>query len=360
MATLSLQHLDKIYDNKVQAVYDFNLDVKDGELIVLVGPSGCGKSTTLRMVAGLEDISAGHLLLDGKDITQTPAKDRDMAMVFQNYALYGHMTIYENMAFSLTLRKENPNVIHKKVLAAAEILGLTEQLNKKPSQLSGGQRQRVAMGRSIVRNPKVFLFDEPLSNLDAKLRGATRREILLLHKRLNATMLYVTHDQTEALTLADRIVCMSMGHVQQVGTPLELYDTPANLFVASFIGLPPMNFFNVTVTEDALVSDALRVPLTERERGILKGYAGKEIVLGVRPEDIEAGGEVLVNVFSNENLGMNTLVHGHLAAGNTPENKITCKLKGWCDYKAGDQVSVAFVRRHFFDKETTNAIREEA
>ncbi|MGN1179086.1 MAG: ABC transporter ATP-binding protein, partial [Candidatus Ornithospirochaeta sp.] len=201
MATLNLQHIDKIYDNNVQAVFDFNLDVKDGELIVLVGPSGCGKSTTLRMVAGLEDISNGKLLLDGKDITQTPAKDRDMAMVFQNYALYGHMTVYENMAFSLTLRKEDPNVIHKKVLAAAEILNLTTQLNKKPSQLSGGQRQRVAMGRAIVRTPKVFLFDEPLSNLDAKLRGSTRREILLLHKRLKATMLYVTHDQTEALTL---------------------------------------------------------------------------------------------------------------------------------------------------------------
>ena len=360
MATLSLQHLDKIYDNNVQAVYDFNLDVKDGELIVLVGPSGCGKSTTLRMVAGLEDISAGHLLLDGKDITQTPAKDRDMAMVFQNYALYGHMTIYENMAFSLTLRKENPNVIHKKVLAAAEILDLTAQLNKKPSQLSGGQRQRVAMGRSIVRNPKVFLFDEPLSNLDAKLRSATRREILLLHKRLQATMLYVTHDQTEALTLADRIVCMSMGHVQQVGTPLELYDTPANLFVASFIGLPPMNFFTVTVGEDALVNSALRVPLTEQERGLLKAYAGREIVLGVRPEDITAGGETMVKVFSNENLGMNTLVHGHLLSGEQTEDRITCKLRGWCDYKAGDTVPVTFVRRHFFDKDTTDAIRGEA
>jgi len=359
MATLSLQHLDKIYDNKVQAVFDFNLDVKDGELIVLVGPSGCGKSTTLRMVAGLEDISTGHLLLDGKDITQTPAKDRDMAMVFQNYALYGHMTIYENMAFSLTLRKENPNVIHKKVLAAAEILGLTEQLNKKPAQLSGGQRQRVAMGRSIVRNPKVFLFDEPLSNLDAKLRGATRREILLLHKRLNATMLYVTHDQTEALTLADRIVCMSMGHVQQVGTPLELYDTPANLFVASFIGLPPMNFFDVTVGNGVLTSDVLNVPLTAEEQHALRAYAGKQIVLGVRPEDIVEQGQVLVNVFSNENLGMNTLVHGHIGS-NDPSHKITCKLRGWCDYKAGDEVPVTFVRKHFFDKETTNAIRGEA
>ena len=193
MASINLRNLNKIYDNNVQAVYDFNLDVKDGELIVLVGPSGCGKSTTLRMVAGLEDITSGQLIIDGNDVTATPPKDRDIAMVFQNYALYAHMTVYENMAFSLTLRKENPNVIHEKVIAAAEILGLTDQLNKKPRQLSGGQRQRVAMGRAIVRKPKVFLFDEPLSNLDAKLRGATRREILLLHKKLGATMLYVTH-----------------------------------------------------------------------------------------------------------------------------------------------------------------------
>jgi len=358
MAELKIQHVDKIYDNNVQAVFDFNLDVKDGELIVLVGPSGCGKSTTLRMIAGLEDISAGHLLLDGKDITQAPAKDRDMAMVFQNYALYGHMTIYENMAFSLTLRKENPNVIHKKVLAAAEILGLTSQLNKKPSQLSGGQRQRVAMGRSIVRNPKVFLFDEPLSNLDAKLRGATRREILLLHKRLKATMLYVTHDQTEALTLADRIVCMSMGHVQQVGTPIELYDAPANKFVASFIGLPPMNFFDVTVREGMLEGKGFTVPLSEEEKGILLPYAGKEIDLGVRPEDVAADGSIGMKVFSNENLGMNTLVHGHIGGVETPSSKISAKLRGWCDYKEGDNVGVSFSRKHFFDKESGNAIRK--
>ncbi|MCH5288093.1 MAG: sn-glycerol-3-phosphate ABC transporter ATP-binding protein UgpC [Christensenellaceae bacterium] len=359
MATLNIQHIDKIYDNNVQAVFDFNLDVKDGELIVLVGPSGCGKSTTLRMVAGLEDISAGKLLLDGKDITQTPAKDRDMAMVFQNYALYGHMTIYENMAFSLTLRKENPNVIHKKVLAAAEILGLTSQLNKKPAQLSGGQRQRVAMGRSIVRNPKVFLFDEPLSNLDAKLRGATRREILLLHKRLNATMLYVTHDQTEALTLADRIVCMSMGHVQQVGTPLELYDSPANIFVASFIGLPPMNFFDVRVSGAELVGEGFRVGLDAAEQKLLAPYNGKAITLGVRPENIVLGNDVPVTVSSNENLGMNTLVHGHIGGSKAVSAKISAKLKGWSDYKYGDTVSFTFKRKHFFDKETTNAIREE-
>ena len=359
MAELSLQHLDKIYDNNVQAVYDFNLDVKDGELIVLVGPSGCGKSTTLRMVAGLEDISAGKLLLDGKDITNAPAKDRDMAMVFQNYALYGHMTVYENMAFSLTLRKEDPNVIHQKVLGAAEVLGLTEQLNKKPSQLSGGQRQRVAMGRSIVRNPKLFLFDEPLSNLDAKLRSSTRREILLLHKRLGATMLYVTHDQTEALTLADRIVCMSMGHVQQIGTPLELYDEPANLFVASFIGLPPMNFIDGKVENGTLVTKFFTLQLSEEEKKLLRNYEGKEIVLGIRPENTKVGTDFPLKVTTNENLGMNTLVHGHIGADGKGE-RITCKLAGWCDYKPGDVVGISITRKHFFDKETTNAIRMEA
>ncbi len=353
MAELKLQHIDKIYDNNVQAVFDFNLDVTDGELIVLVGPSGCGKSTTLRMVAGLEDISNGHLLLDGRDITQTPAKDRDMAMVFQSYALYGHMTIYENMAFSMTLRKEDPNVIHKKVLAAAEILGLTSQLNKKPNQLSGGQRQRVAMGRAIVRNPKVFLFDEPLSNLDAKLRGATRREILLLHKRLQATMLYVTHDQTEALTLADRIVCMSMGHVQQVGTPLELYDRPDNVFVASFIGLPPMNFFDVKVGEGELTGKGFKVSLTDEEKKTLAAYKGREITLGVRPEEVDVGQGINATVTNSENLGMNTLVYGDITQGV----KITAKLRGWCDYKVGDKAQFVFKRKHFFDKETTNAIR---
>ncbi len=356
MAELSLHHIDKIYDNNVQAVYDFNIDIKDGELIVLVGPSGCGKSTTLRMVAGLEDISNGTLLLDGRDITRVPAKDRDMAMVFQNYALYGHMTIYENMAFSLVLRKEDPNVIHKKVLAAAEILGLTSQLNKKPAQLSGGQRQRVAMGRSIVRNPKVFLFDEPLSNLDAKLRGATRREILLLHKRLNATMMYVTHDQTEALTLADRIVCMSMGHVQQIGTPLELYDSPNNTFVAGFIGLPPMNFFDVTFQDGALKGKGFEVQLSDEEKATLADYNRKEITLGVRPEDIveQPDSGLPVKVFSNENLGMNTLIHGHMG----DNLRISAKLRGWANYKTGDVVKLGFKRMHFFDKETTNAIRK--
>ena len=352
MASLSLQNLNKIYDNNVQAVFDFNMDINDGEFIVLVGPSGCGKSTTLRMIAGLEDISSGKLIIDGEDVTQKPPKDRDIAMFFQNYALYGHMTIYENMAFSLTLRHEDPNVIHEKVLAAAEILGLTDQLNKKPKQLSGGQRQRVAMGRAIVRTPKVFLFDEPLSNLDAKLRGATRREILLLHKRLGATMIYVTHDQTEALTLADRIVCMSMGYVQQIGTPLELYDNPANLFVASFIGLPPMNFFDCKVEEGKLVGDGITYVLKDEEKAVLKDYVGKVITLGVRPENIVHGDDVKLNVISNENLGQTTLVHGTIGG-----HKATAKLREWANYKLGDEVSVSFDRVHFFDKETTNAIR---
>ena len=357
MAELRLEHVEKVYDNNVKAVHDFNLDVKDGELIVLVGPSGCGKSTTLRMIAGLEDISSGHLYLDGKDITAMAPKDRDMAMVFQNYALYGHKTIYDNMAFSLTLRKEDPNIIHRKVLDAAEILDLDAQLGKKPAQLSGGQRQRVAMGRAIVRNPKVFLFDEPLSNLDAKLRSSTRREIMLLHKRLNATILYVTHDQTEALTLADRIVCMSMGHVQQVGTPLELYDEPANLFVAGFIGLPPMNTFDMKVQGDKLVGQDFSLPLTADEQKTLAAYQGKEIVLGIRPENVEEGDQFTINVTNNENLGMNTLVHGHVATASGHGAPIVCKLKGWCDYKNGDQVRLSCNRKHFFDKETTNAIR---
>ena len=305
------------------------------------------------MIAGLEDISSGTLIIDGKDVTQMPPKDRDIAMVFQNYALYGHMTIYENMAFSLTLLHENPNVIHEKVMAAAEILGLTDQLNKKPKQLSGGQRQRVAMGRAIVRTPKVFLFDEPLSNLDAKLRGATRREIMLLHKRLGATMLYVTHDQTEALTLADRIVCMSMGYVQQIGTPLELYDTPANIFVASFIGLPPMNFFNATVKGESLILEGGQsISLTEEETKLLTSYDGKEITLGVRPENIIRGNDLAMKVTNCENLGQTTLVHGTLNG-----HKVTAKLREWCNIPYGDELGIAFNRKHFFDKETTNAIR---
>ncbi len=355
MPNVSLQHIEKIYDGGVQAVWDFNLDVSDGEFIVLVGPSGCGKSTTLRMVAGLEDISHGKLIIDGKDCTRLPPKDRDIAMVFQNYALYGHMTIYENMAFSLVLRKENKEVIHRKVMAAAEILDLKTQLNKKPKQLSGGQRQRVAMGRAIVRNPKVFLFDEPLSNLDAKLRGSMRREIMLLHKKLGATMMYVTHDQTEALTLADRIVCMSMGHIQQIGKPIDLYEHPANTFVATFIGLPPMNMFEGKVEGGNFVCDLFTYPLTADQKKMLADYDGKEVILGVRPENFTMDGKIPFTVTNNENLGMNTLVHGKIAGVKT----VVYKIARWTDYKYGDEILVGFdsEKMHFFDKETTLAIR---
>lgn len=349
MPEVNLRHLDKIYDGGVQAVYDFDMDIHDGEFIVLVGPSGCGKSTTLRMVAGLEDISNGQLIIDGKDCTRMPPKDRDIAMVFQNYALYGHMTIYENMAFSLTLRKEDKLVIHRKVMAAAEILDLKTQLNKKPKQLSGGQRQRVAIGRAIVRNPKVFLFDEPLSNLDAKLRGSMRRELMLLHKKLNATIMYVTHDQTEALTLADRIVCMSMGHIQQIGKPIELYEHPANTFVATFIGLPPMNLFDGKIEKNHFVCDLFDYPLNDEQKENLKDYEGKEVILGVRPENFTRDGHINFNVTNNENLGMNTLVHGKVEG----KKIVVCKFAEWCNYKYGDVIQLGFQedKMHFFEKD---------
>ena len=276
-------------------------------------------------------------------------------MVFQNYALYGHMTIYENMAFSLTLRKEKKEIIHRKVMAAAEILDLKSQLNKKPRQLSGGQRQRVAMGRAIVRNPKVFLFDEPLSNLDAQLRGSMRRELMLLHKKLNATIIYVTHDQTEALTLADRIVCMSMGHVQQIGRPIDLYEYPANTFVATFIGLPPMNMFNGKIENGRFVSEFFEYPLDSEQKQRLSSYEGKDIILGVRPENVTRSGPISFFVENNENLGMNTLVHGKVGG----KKIVVCKFAEWCNYKYGDTISIGFEpdRMHFFDVETTKAIR---
>ncbi len=354
MSGIQLKNINKVYDNNVQAVFDFNMDIEDGEFIVLVGPSGCGKSTTLRMIAGLEDITTGQLIINDKDVTTMPPKDRDIAMVFQNYALYAHLTVYHNMAFSLVLRNEKPEVIHKKVMEAARILELENQLNKKPKQLSGGQRQRVAVGRAIVRNPNVFLFDEPLSNLDAKLRGSMRREIKLLHQKLGKTIIYVTHDQTEALTLADRIVCMSDGKVQQIGKPIELYDNPVNLFVASFIGLPPMNFFDVVYENGKLVNENFTIEADEKQKAKLSAYEGKTIVMGVRPEDINLGDEIKLKVSINENLGMNTLVHGFIG-----KKKVVSKIPKWCTYKLGDEIMVSFDRNkmHFFDKETTLAIK---
>lgn len=365
MAHVVLDHLKKIYpaekgtdNNKgVLAVEDFNIDIKDGEFIVLVGPSGCGKSTTLRMIAGLEEISEGHAYVDDKEVTNLAAKDRDMAMVFQNYALYAHMTIYQNMAFSLVLRKEKPEIIHEKVMYAARVLDLVSQLNKKPAALSGGQRQRVAVGRAIVRNPKVFLFDEPLSNLDAKLRSSMRRELKLLHKKLDATIIYVTHDQIEALTLANRIVVMSMGKVQQIDTPLKIYSDPNNLFVAGFIGNPPMNFINGIVDENGnFVNDSCSFKLPSDSIELIKrnNYFNKKIVFGFRPEHCIENGHVECKIDLLEHLGQSTLIHSYL--GN---NKVVIKLPGWLDYESGAKISVDFDSKLicFFDADTSERIR---
>ena len=300
MVELNLKNIYKKYPNSEHySVEDFNLDIKDKEFIVFVGPSGCGKSTTLRMVAGLEEITEGKLYIDGEVVNDKSPKDRDIAMVFQNYALYPHMTVYENMAFGLKLRKYKKDDIDKRVREAAASLGLTEFLDRKPADLSGGQRQRVAMGRAIVRDAKVFLMDEPLSNLDAKLRVSMRAEIAKIHQRIGSTTIYVTHDQTEAMTLADRIVIMSstknpdgsgtIGRVEQIGTPQELYNTPANKFVAGFIGSPAMNFFEVTVHDDKIVSASgveLEVPLGQLKILKDKGYLGKKVIFGIRPEDV--------------------------------------------------------------------------
>lgn len=287
MAKVELKDINKVYDNNVQAVFDFNLEIEDRDLVVLVGPSGCGKSTTLRMIAGLEEITSGEFKIDGKLMNDVEPKDRDIAMVFQSYALYPHMNVYKNMAFGLKLRKFPKDEIDKRVREAAEILGLTPYLDRKPKALSGGQRQRVALGRAIVRNAKLFLMDEPLSNLDAKLRGHMRAEIIKLHKNLGATTVYVTHDQTEAMTMASKIVVMDKGRIQQIGTPDQIYNDPSNLFVAGFTGSPPMNFFTVNVCEGYLEVGTAKLPILPSQQEALKDYLGKQIKLGVRPENVK-------------------------------------------------------------------------
>ncbi|MBQ9210951.1 MAG: sn-glycerol-3-phosphate ABC transporter ATP-binding protein UgpC [Clostridia bacterium] len=325
MASVSLQHIKKVYDNGVEVVHDFNLEIKDKEFIVFVGPSGCGKSTTLRMVAGLEDITGGELYIGDRLVNDVEPKDRDISMVFQNYALYPHITVYENMAFPLRLRKMDKEEIHKRVVQAAEILGITEYLGRKPKALSGGQRQRVAIGRAIVRDPSVFLMDEPLSNLDAKLRNQMRAEIILLRKRVDTTFIYVTHDQTEAMTLGDRIVIMQNGYIEQVGTPAEVFDTPHNLFVAGFIGSPQMNFFKAKLNKSGESYSVLvhghTVQLEGDRAALLKEHnvSSQEIVLGVRPEHIALAqdddpnsidGEILVNEM------MGSELHLHVRCGD--------------------------------------------
>ena len=360
-----LKNVNKVYPNGFHAVYDFNIEIEKGEFIVLAGPSGCGKSTTLRMVAGLEAISSGDLIINGKKVNDVAPKDRDIAMVFQNYALYAHMTVYHNMAFSLTIRKVDPVEIHARVMKAAEILGLVPYLNRKPKQLSGGQRQRVAVGRAIVRDPVVFLLDEPLSNLDAKLRGTMRKELMMLHERLNATFLYVTHDQIEALTLATRIVVMKDGYVQQIATPKEMFDKPENLFVAGFIGTPPMNFANGTISNDLKYfehNSGIKLKLNEHQTEILTSYAGKQVVMAIRPEYIHID-DAFLSTHKDSTFEMNIeltefLGAYHLLYGDFGGEKVIAKVytrKPITETKLIAALDMDMV--HFFDVETTKRIR---
>ena len=350
----------QITDEGVVAVQEFNLDIADKEFIVLVGPSGCGKSTTLRMVAGLEEISGGELIIDGKVMNDVAPKDRDIAMVFQNYALYPHMTVYENMAFSLKLRKESKEVIDKKVREAAEILDITQYLERKPKALSGGQRQRVAIGRAIVRDPAVFLMDEPLSNLDAKLRNQMRAEIIKLRERINTTFIYVTHDQTEAMTLGDRIVIMRDGYIQQIGTPQEVFNNPRNLFVAGFIGSPQMNYFDADLVREGdkffVEYGGIKVELDAEKTARLLGnnVQSQPVTLGVRPDHTaitETGIEAKVDV--SEMMGSS--VHLHVTTKDGRDVVIivpTVDMKG--NFAMGDTVHFSFGGNvaHVFSKET--------
>ena len=349
----------QITDEGVVAVQEFSLDIADKEFIVLVGPSGCGKSTTLRMVAGLEEISGGELIIDGKVMNDVAPKDRDIAMVFQNYALYPHMTVYDNMAFSLKLRKEPKDVIDKKVRESAEILDITQYLDRKPKALSGGQRQRVAIGRAIVRAPKVMLMDEPLSNLDAKLRNEMRAEIIKLRQRIDTTFMYVTHDQTEAMTLGDRIVIMKDGYIQQIGTPQDVFNHPANLFVAGFIGMPVMNFFDAELKREGdkffVEVGGIKVRLSEDKEERLKknNVQSQPITLGVRPEHTDVADDgVKATVEVSEMMGSS--VHLHLNAEGKDVIVIvpTIDMKG--NYNIGDTVHFTFDGKvaHVFSKET--------
>jgi multiple sugar transport system ATP-binding protein len=353
MAPVDIRQVDKFYGS-VQVLHGVSVDIPDGEFVVLVGPSGCGKSTLLRMIAGLEEISRGEIAIGDRVVNNVPPKDRDIAMVFQNYALYPHMTVKQNMAFSLKLARAPKNVLEERVNRAAEILGLTQFLDRYPRQLSGGQRQRVAMGRAIVRDPQVFLFDEPLSNLDAKLRVQMRAEIKELHQRLKTTAVYVTHDQIEAMTMADRIVVMQLGVVEQVGAPLELYDRPVNLFVAGFIGSPAMNFIDATLRRAngsavAVAADGTQLPVPPN----VDGQDGQPVVYGIRPEHLElvpAGGQGLsVDVVVIEPTGAETLIVSRLAG-----MEIEAIFRERHRLNPGDRISLApqLGAVHLFDKAT--------
>ena len=369
MASLSLRHIYKKYPGGVTAVSDFNLEVKDKEFLVLVGPSGCGKTTTLRMIAGLEEITEGELFIGDRLVNDVAPKDREIAMVFQNYALYPHMSVFENMSFGLKLNKVPKEKIKRLVEEAARILDITHLLDRKPKALSGGQKQRVALGRAIVREPKVFLLDEPLSNLDAKLRAAMRTELTKLHKRVGTTFVYVTHDQVEAMTMATRIVVMKDGLIQQVDTPQTLYDYPCNIFVAGFIGTPQMNFINgkLVKKDDGVYFDfqnvSLKLPEEKANAEEIKDYIGQEVVVGLRPEAISDVADVVeanpeysfeVNVDVTELMGAE--IYLYLTVGD-PEDEPTsliARVSSRSQSRAGDKIKVAFdmSRFHIFDKDT--------
>ena len=372
MATVTLKGLYKIYPGGVQAVSDFNLDIEDKEFIVLVGPSGCGKSTTLRMVAGLEEISQGELYIGDKLMNDVAPKDRDIAMVFQSYALYPHMTVYDNMAFGLKLRKLPKEDIDRLVKEAATILGIDHLLNRKPKALSGGQRQRVALGRAIVRDPKVFLMDEPLSNLDAKLRVQMRTEIAKLHQRLQTTFIYVTHDQTEAMTMGSRIVVMKDGIIQQVDSPQNLYDNPANVFVGGFIGTPPMNFFEAKLVKEGdkvytvFGDNKLEIPQGRVELFNVSDIDGREVVMGIRPEDISdsprdlaerPNSQVNAYVEVTELMGSETYLYLILSGKDA---NVVARVDSHSTSRSGDNIKVCIDMEavHFFDKETEMSIMD--
>jgi multiple sugar transport system ATP-binding protein len=365
MADIKLENVGKVYSNGVHAVTDFNLEIHDKEFVVFVGPSGCGKSTTLRMIAGLEDITSGNLYIDGKLMNRVHPRDRDIAMVFQNYALYPYMSVYDNMAFGLKLRKVPKGEIRQKVEAAADILGLKTSLDSKPSELSGGQRQRVALGRAIVRNPKVFLLDEPLSNLDAKMRATMRTEIIRIHHQLQTTFVYVTHDQVEAMTMGQRIVVMKDGRIQQVDTPDNLYVYPVNKFVAGFIGTPQMNFFDVMLeAKDGKVFAAfsryeLEVPKSVLDRLTITDYNKKQVTLGIRPEDVlvlpysenQSRANVTGSIKVFEKLGNETLLYlSVLGVSQEVISRSGPRFEGAIEDKVSLSFNMEFV--HIFDYDT--------
>ena len=359
MASVKLTNVKKVYDKKVVAVHDFNLDIKDKEFVVFVGPSGCGKSTTLRMIAGLEEISEGTVEIDGVVVNDLQPKDRDIAMVFQNYALYPHLTVFENMAFSLRLKKVPNDEVFRRVTEAAKVLGITEYLTRKPWALSGGQRQRVAIGRAIVRDPAVFLMDEPLSNLDAKLRNQMRAEIIKLRERIDTTFIYVTHDQTEAMTLGDRIVIMKDGFIQQIGTPQEVFDHPANLFVAGFIGMPQMNFFDAKLTRQngryAVTVGGVTVELSDEKQQRLAEHnvAEQDVTLGVRPDHLMLCADGIKGAVDVSEM-MGSSVHLHVAAEGKDVIVIVPTNGAAAHFPMGSEVNMIFGGNvaHVFDKET--------